>query len=143
MADVPAGWWHCTYNQPTEPGELTIAVGGMGHLSGGAIERAVRAGDIDALSGAFSTLEQAQRAQQVRAAADAVVAAAVELPDGWEVRSDPTQQGKAYFVDHNTQTTTWSDPREQKQGVSNSHIVRQTCRWMVKSSRIETTHPNK
>jgi hypothetical protein len=120
----------------------------MGHLSGGAIERAVRAGDVDALSAAFSTLEQAQRAQQVRAVRDAVVAAAVELPDGWEVRSDPTKQDKAYFVDHNTETTTWTDPREKKLGVNNSHcrfsfgfrpngrrIVQQTsCGFMKKSS---------
>ena len=23
---LPPGWWHCTYNAPTEPGELTVAV---------------------------------------------------------------------------------------------------------------------
>ncbi|KAI3649535.1 hypothetical protein MP228_005167 [Amoeboaphelidium protococcarum] len=31
------------------------------------------------------------------------------LPSGWEMRL--TQTGKVYFVDHNTRTTTWDDPR--------------------------------
>lgn len=32
------------------------------------------------------------------------------LPPGWEMRSTPVQ--RVYFVDHNTRTTTWDDPRE-------------------------------
>ncbi|KAG8804185.1 hypothetical protein FRC16_000125 [Serendipita sp. 398] len=31
------------------------------------------------------------------------------LPSGWEAKLTP--QGKIYFVDHNTKTTTWEDPR--------------------------------
>ncbi|GAA5983399.1 hypothetical protein JCM5350_007636 [Sporobolomyces pararoseus] len=31
------------------------------------------------------------------------------LPSGWEKRETPG--GRAYFVDHNTKTTTWDDPR--------------------------------
>lgn len=31
------------------------------------------------------------------------------LPAGWEQRHTP--DGRAYFVDHNTRTTTWIDPR--------------------------------
>lgn len=31
------------------------------------------------------------------------------LPAGWEQRTTP--QGRTYFVDHNTRTTTWVDPR--------------------------------
>jgi E3 ubiquitin-protein ligase NEDD4 len=31
------------------------------------------------------------------------------LTPGWEERVDP--QGRTYFVDHNTRTTTWTDPR--------------------------------
>lgn len=31
------------------------------------------------------------------------------LPSGWEMRL--TNKGKVYFVDHNTRTTTWEDPR--------------------------------
>lgn len=32
------------------------------------------------------------------------------LPPGWEVRVDP-QTGWPFFVDHNSRTTTWNDPR--------------------------------
>ena len=35
-----------------------------------------------------------------------------ELPPGWEQRHTP--EGRAYFVDHNTRTTTWVDPRRQQ-----------------------------
>ncbi|EHY55694.1 hypothetical protein HRR83_007909 [Exophiala dermatitidis] len=35
-----------------------------------------------------------------------------ELPAGWEMRHTP--EGRAYFVDHNTRTTTWVDPRRQQ-----------------------------
>ncbi|XP_073671886.1 E3 ubiquitin-protein ligase NEDD4 isoform X2 [Paramisgurnus dabryanus] len=31
------------------------------------------------------------------------------MPTGWEVRSAPN--GRAFFIDHNTKTTTWDDPR--------------------------------
>ncbi|KAG8832004.1 hypothetical protein FRC17_002223, partial [Serendipita sp. 399] len=31
------------------------------------------------------------------------------LPSGWEAKLTP--QGKVYFVDHNTRTTSWEDPR--------------------------------
>ena len=34
------------------------------------------------------------------------------LPAGWEVRQ--TREGKLYFVDHNTRTTSWDDPRLPK-----------------------------
>ncbi|KAL7911294.1 P-loop containing nucleoside triphosphate hydrolase protein [Trichoderma velutinum] len=35
------------------------------------------------------------------------------LPPGWEQRQSP--KGQVYFVDHNTKTTTWADPRQQQQ----------------------------
>lgn len=35
-----------------------------------------------------------------------------ELPVGWEQRFTP--EGRPYFVDHNTRTTTWVDPRRQQ-----------------------------
>jgi hypothetical protein len=31
------------------------------------------------------------------------------LPPGWEIQYTP--DGKSYFIDHNTKTTTWTDPR--------------------------------
>ncbi|CBQ68081.1 probable ubiquitin-protein ligase [Sporisorium reilianum SRZ2] len=34
------------------------------------------------------------------------------LPAGWEQRHTP--EGRPYFVDHNTRTTTWVDPRRQQ-----------------------------
>ena len=34
------------------------------------------------------------------------------LPPGWEQRNTP--EGRPYFVDHNTRTTTWVDPRRQQ-----------------------------
>jgi tetratricopeptide (TPR) repeat protein len=33
-----------------------------------------------------------------------------KLPSGWEQRA--TRKGRQYFVDHNTRTTTWVDPRQ-------------------------------
>ena len=32
------------------------------------------------------------------------------LPQGWEERQDP-QTGNKFYIDHNTETTTWTDPR--------------------------------
>lgn len=42
----------------------------------------------------------------------ATTAGTGELPAGWEQRHTP--EGRAYFVDHNTRTTTWVDPRRQQ-----------------------------
>ncbi|KAJ8482507.1 hypothetical protein ONZ45_g14927 [Pleurotus djamor] len=36
----------------------------------------------------------------------------IPLPEGWEERSTP--EGRPYFVDHRTRTTTWVDPRRQQ-----------------------------
>ncbi|KAJ3144658.1 hypothetical protein HDU89_008104 [Geranomyces variabilis] len=46
-------------------------------------------------------------------AAAAAPAAAGVLPNGWEQRFTP--EGRPYFVDHNTRTTTWLDPRRVQQ----------------------------
>ncbi|KAJ9630298.1 E3 ubiquitin-protein ligase RSP5 [Exophiala oligosperma] len=45
-------------------------------------------------------------------ATGATTAGTGELPAGWEMRHTP--EGRAYFVDHNTRTTTWVDPRRQQ-----------------------------
>ncbi|KAF8903115.1 hypothetical protein CPB84DRAFT_1814748 [Gymnopilus junonius] len=37
----------------------------------------------------------------------------IPLPLGWEERRTP--EGRPYFVDHHTRTTTWTDPRRQTQ----------------------------
>lgn len=45
-------------------------------------------------------------------AANATTAGTGELPPLWEQRHTP--EGRSYFVDHNTRTTTWVDPRRQQ-----------------------------
>ncbi|KAK1811053.1 hypothetical protein LTR12_014575 [Friedmanniomyces endolithicus] len=52
----------------------------------------------------------ASAAQMV--ATGATTAGTGELPALWEQRHTP--EGRAYFVDHNTRTTTWVDPRRQQ-----------------------------
>ncbi|EGV64939.1 NEDD4 E3 ubiquitin-protein ligase [Yamadazyma tenuis] len=46
------------------------------------------------------------------AATGATTSGLGELPSGWEQRF--TNEGRPYFVDHNTRTTTWVDPRRQQ-----------------------------
>ncbi|KAK6866535.1 E3 ubiquitin-protein ligase RSP5 [Candida tropicalis] len=46
------------------------------------------------------------------AASGATTSGLGELPSGWEQRF--TTEGRPYFVDHNTRTTTWVDPRRQQ-----------------------------
>ena len=45
-------------------------------------------------------------------AANVTTVGSGELPAGWEQRHTP--EGRPYFVDHNTRTTTWVDPRRQQ-----------------------------
>lgn len=45
-------------------------------------------------------------------ATGATTAGTGELPAGWEQRHTP--EHRSYFVDHNTRTTTWVDPRRQQ-----------------------------
>ena len=45
-------------------------------------------------------------------ATGATTAGTGELPAGWEQRHTPER--RPYFVDHNTRTTTWVDPRRQQ-----------------------------
>lgn len=47
----------------------------------------------------------------VGAQATQTTTAATPLPAGWEERYTP--EGRPYYVDHNTRTTTWVDPRRQ------------------------------
>lgn len=70
-------------------------------------------------TGASSPSQEQQAASQAPNAAavsmmatGATTAGTGELPAGWEQRHTP--EGRAYFVDHNTRTTTWVDPRRQQ-----------------------------
>ncbi|KAJ2849595.1 hypothetical protein IWW36_002528 [Coemansia brasiliensis] len=51
----------------------------------------------------------ANRATAVAGIAGQTASRLGPLPSGWEMRL--TAQGRVYFVDHNTKTTTWDDPR--------------------------------
>lgn len=53
-----------------------------------------------------------QAASPAAAQASSVPSGLGELPPGWEQRYTP--EGRSYFVDHNTRTTTWVDPRRQQ-----------------------------
>lgn len=69
-------------------------------------------------TGASSPSLQEQRSNQSSATAVSMMATGAttagtgELPAGWEQRHTP--EGRPYFVDHNTRTTTWVDPRRQQ-----------------------------
>ncbi|KAH8902656.1 HECT-domain-containing protein [Coniochaeta sp. PMI_546] len=54
----------------------------------------------------------AQASQQTMVNTGATSPGTGELPPGWEQRWTP--EGRPYFVDHNTRTTTWVDPRRQQ-----------------------------
>lgn len=62
-------------------------------------------------SGAASHASNAANAASMMATG-ATTAGTGELPAGWEQRTTP--EGRPYFVDHNTRTTTWVDPRRQQ-----------------------------
>lgn len=51
------------------------------------------------------------------------------LPPGWEIKIDP-QTGWPFFVDHNSRTTTWNDPRVPPEGPKVSRARDPT--WTVK-----------
>lgn len=61
-------------------------------------------------SGANNASNSANAASMM--ATGATTAGTGELPAGWEQRTTP--EGRPYFVDHNTRTTTWVDPRRQQ-----------------------------
>ena len=47
----------------------------------------------------------------IAASNNSTTAGSGSLPNGWEERYTP--EGRPYYVDHNTRTTTWVDPRRQ------------------------------
>lgn len=62
-------------------------------------------------AGATTPGGTAQPGAVVGAAAGGSTAGNGALPAGWEERHTP--EGRPYYVDHNTRTTTWVDPRRQ------------------------------
>lgn len=64
-------------------------------------------------SGAVSPPEAVDQTTAMQMAnSGATVPGLGELPPGWEQRFTP--EGRPYYVDHNTRTTTWVDPRRQQ-----------------------------
>ena len=63
-----------------------------------------------AAGGSASTANDANAVSMM--ATGVTISGTGELPSGWEQRHTP--EGRAYFVDHNTRTTTWVDPRRQQ-----------------------------
>ncbi|KAH3666134.1 hypothetical protein OGAPHI_004323 [Ogataea philodendri] len=59
-----------------------------------------------------STSQTDQAAAMTMAATGATSPGLGELPPGWEQRFTP--EGRPYYVDHNSRTTTWVDPRRQQ-----------------------------
>uniref|UniRef100_A0A7N8X3G7 E3 ubiquitin-protein ligase n=2 Tax=Mastacembelus armatus TaxID=205130 RepID=A0A7N8X3G7_9TELE len=53
------------------------------------------------------------------------------LPEGWEIRY--TREGVRYFVDHNTRTTTFNDPRSGKSSVTKGPQIayERSFRWKL------------
>ncbi|KAF7246180.1 NEDD4-like E3 ubiquitin-protein ligase WWP1 [Varanus komodoensis] len=53
------------------------------------------------------------------------------LPEGWEIRY--TREGVRYFVDHNTRTTTFNDPRTGKSSVNKGPQIayERSFRWKL------------
>ena len=58
------------------------------------------------------SLPENQNSQTNLVNTGATTAGLGELPSGWEQRVTP--EGRPYYVDHNTRTTTWVDPRRQQ-----------------------------
>lgn len=75
-----------------------------------------------------STAQSAPHDVSAQAPAVAAITGTGELPAGWEQRHTP--EGRPYFVDHNTRTTTWVDPRRNQfvrvyGGANNASTVQQ------------------
>ncbi|PWN37850.1 HECT-domain-containing protein [Meira miltonrushii] len=68
--------------------------------------------DGDTSSRAGSSIAPAAGSNSALATGSATLAGSGPLPPGWEQRNTP--ENRPYFVDHNTRTTTWVDPRRQQ-----------------------------
>ncbi|EIN08066.1 HECT-domain-containing protein [Punctularia strigosozonata HHB-11173 SS5] len=73
------------------------------------VQRNASAAAAAATAGAGAVANTAANA--LAASTNATTAGLGPLPAGWEERYTP--EGRPYYVDHNTRTTTWVDPRRQ------------------------------
>ncbi|KPV75697.1 uncharacterized protein RHOBADRAFT_35425 [Rhodotorula graminis WP1] len=70
-----------------------------------------------------------ERARRAVLAAAGVEEQLGPLPSGWERRTTPS--GRAYFVDHNTKTTSWDDPRLPSSSVEGDQSKRAFRRKLI------------
>jgi len=59
------------------------------------------------------------------------------LPPGWEMRG--SSSGRKYFIDHNTQTTTWIDPRSRSLKNDDSARLRRKIKYLHRNG-LEGKH---
>ena len=57
------------------------------------------------------------------------------LPEGWEARR--TKDGKTFYVDHNTRTTTWQRPRVAREGVGPRVLTENLGPLPVRRTKID------
>ncbi|EPQ58094.1 HECT-domain-containing protein [Gloeophyllum trabeum ATCC 11539] len=113
-----------TWNRPsTNQAVNTANQAGETNAARDQHHRRILADDLlEANAGAGSTISRGQSAAGQAPAANTAAAALAAsnnttsagvgpLPAGWEERYTP--EGRPYYVDHNTRTTTWVDPRRQ------------------------------
>ena len=97
---------------PTAPPRAPLA-----QLNGGPSSRRILADDMLESNNGGGRVQRGTlnaSASPQNAAPDAAVSTPNSLPQGWEQRFTP--EGRPYFVDHNTRTTTWVDPRTRTAG---------------------------
>ena len=57
------------------------------------------------------------------------------LPEGWEARRGI--DGRAYYVNHNTRTTTWEDPRVAREGEGPTVLTEDLGPLPVRGTKID------
>ncbi|KAI8928486.1 hypothetical protein BC831DRAFT_448115, partial [Entophlyctis helioformis] len=106
---------HQNRTLPGESGASPVP-GSPAALVAAAAAAPTRASTVSSGDSSSSASRPSVTSESTPAAATAAQTATVALgplPAGWEQRSTP--EGRPYFVDHNTRTTTWLDPRRVQQ----------------------------
>jgi hypothetical protein len=95
---------------PAQSGELVSAPSSVLSSPAPADRSAseISAASAIAMVEAVAVADAADADAAAAAAAPVSVSVPAQVPAGWEVKSTP--DGRAYFIDHNTQTTTWTHP---------------------------------
>ncbi|GJE96532.1 ubiquitin-protein ligase [Phanerochaete sordida] len=102
-----------TWNRPsTNPTTNTHAQEGSTNAARDQHNRRILADDmLEAGVGRSGSTTANTSAAALAASQNVTTGGAGPLPAGWEERYTP--EGRPYYVDHNTRTTTWVDPRRQ------------------------------